>query len=294
MSEVDITELGNLPEQVDVDPETLAEATEQGWVPQEQWAGKPEEWTDAETFVRRGREINPILRKALKKERERTAALETELRQTGATVAELREYLAKVEERATKNALNQLKAARRDALTAGDHAAAEQLEEQMDELKESASAVPKAAAVPQAQQLHPQVAAWMAQNPWYSDDNGDMQEYANGVAMTMMAKKNAAGERFEPNDILPAVTAKVRKMFPKHFASTEEAPAAMFESGGSASGSTRAATGPRGGNAFDKLPKDAQSQFQRFFDAGYYIDVKTKKPLDVKSAQKEYLKEYGL
>src|SRR5574337_2116397 len=99
----------------EVAPEILSEAMEQGWVPQDKWTGRPEEWSDAETFVRRGREINPILRKALKKERERTAALEAELRATGATVAELRDYLSKVEERATKNAIAQLKRARTEA-----------------------------------------------------------------------------------------------------------------------------------------------------------------------------------
>jgi DNA-binding transcriptional MerR regulator len=289
---VDITELGQEPAAPDVAPEILAEAQEQGWVPFEQWVHKPEEWCDAETFVRRGREINPLLRKALKEERKKTAALEAELRNTGATVAELREYLAKVEERATKNALAQLKAQRREALSQGDQVAADDIEQQMDELKSSASAVPKAPPAPQPQQIHPEVAAWMGDNPWYSDDNPEMQEYANGVAMSLMARRNAAGQQFTPKDILPEVTAKVRKMFPKHFSRGEEAPAAMFESGGSASGSARSASSPRGASAFDKLPAEARAQFKRFYDAGYYVDLKTRKPLDVKAAQAEYLKEY--
>jgi hypothetical protein len=271
-----------------IDPAVLAEAAEQGWVPQDQWKGKAEEWSDAETFVRRGREINPILRKALKKERERTAALETELRATGATVAELREYLAKVEERATANALASLKRARTAALEAGDHAAAAEAEEQMDQLKDSPSAVPKAKTAT-TQTIHPQVQSWMDDNPWYNDDE-DMKAYADGIAQRLMQAR--AGTTFEPKDILPTVTDKVKKMFPAKFQG-DAPPSAMFEGGGGGgTGGTRSGLPTGGKSAFDKLPAEARSQFKRFYEAGYYIDLKTKKPLDLKAAQAEYLKEY--
>jgi len=285
----DIIEEGG--EESGLDPSILAEAQEQGWVPQDQWKGKPEEWSDAETFVRRGREINPILRKALKKERERTAALEAELRNTGATVAELREYLAKVEERATANALASLKKAKRDAIAAGDHESAAEYDEQMDQLKNSASAVPKVKAPPQGpQQMHPEVRAWMDANPWYTDGNEEMVDYANGVAAKLMQAR--AGTNFTPNDILPEVTRKVKKMFPKAFGG-DEAPAQMFEaSGGSSSSSAGGSRTPVGKSAFDKLPAEAKAQFKRFYAAGYYVDLKTRKPLDEKAAQAEYLKEY--
>ncbi len=39
------------------------EAHNLGWVPLDQWRGDPEKWTDADTFVKRGKEIMPILRK---------------------------------------------------------------------------------------------------------------------------------------------------------------------------------------------------------------------------------------
>lgn len=284
-------EEGGTPE---VPAEILAEAQEQGWVPQDKWTGRPEEWSDAETFVRRGREINPILRKALKKERERTAALEAELRSTGSTVAELREYLAKVEERATANALAQLKRQRTQALSEGDHAAAADLDEQIDELKEAKSAVPAAKAAPAnaAPNLanHPEVVAWMAQNRWYSEDNEDLVAFANGTAVNVANRLRAQGQPFTPATVLEQVTERVKKAFPQYF---NPGSGAMFESGGSPSGSTRSASvPPRKGAGFATLPKSAQSQFQRFYDAGYYVNVKTGKPLDLAAAQEEYFKEY--
>lgn len=291
MSEV-MEGMDETPEQgEEVAPEILAEAREQGWVPREQWTGKDEEWSDAETFVRRGREINPILRKALKKERERTATLEAELRATGATVAELREYLQKVEERATKNALAQLKKARADALAAGDHGTAQEYEDQMDELKESKSAIPEAKKAPQQQTIHPEISAWMERNPWYAPENQEMVDYANSVAARLMQNKQAQGQTFTPGDILPDVTERVRKMFPSYFG-RGEAPT-MFEGGGSPSGSARAATSSgRSSNGFAKLPAEARAQFQRFYEAGYYVDFKSGKKLSEAEAQKEYLKEY--
>lgn len=290
----DINDLGEGGETPEIAPEILAEAQEQGWVPQDKWTGRPEEWSDAETFVRRGREINPILRKALKKERERTAALEAELRSTGATVAELREYLAKVEERATKNALAQLKRQRTEALTNGDHEAAAAYEEQMDELRDSKSAVPAAKPAPQQDiRQHPEVVAWMARNPWYSEENEDLVVYANGAAQAIAQKMQQAGQPFTPNAVLVQVEEKVKKAFPHFFNKGAEPPPAMFEGGGSPSGSARRASAPTGKNAgFSTLPKSAQAQFQRFFDAGYYVDVKTGKKMDLAAAQAEYFKEY--
>jgi hypothetical protein len=96
---------------------------------------------------------------------------------------------------------------------------------------------------------------------------------------------------WSPKDILPEVTSKVKRMFPKHFSQGEEAPAQMFESGGSSSGSTRPAAGGKK-SGFDTLPKDAQAQFKRFYEAGYYVDLKTNKKLDLAAAKAEYLKEY--
>lgn len=279
----------DLPE---VDPTILVEAAEQGWVPQDKWMGKPEEWSDAETFVRRGREINPILRKALKKERERTAALEDELRAQGATVTELREYLSKVEERATKNALASLKKAQRDALEAGDHATAAEYGDQIDELKDAPSAVPKATAAPAPQaQIHPEVRDWMARNTWFNDDNPEMVEYANGATIALMQQKQHAGIAFTPGSLLDEVTVKVRKMFSRQLGG-DSPPPSMFESGGSSSGSASPARGTKKASGFDTLPKTVQQQFKRFYDSGYYVDIKSGKKLSLSDAQAEYFKEY--
>ena len=61
------------------------EARAQGWVPQEEFRGRENDWVDAETFVKRGREILPIVRKnneKLLKELKEARAIAEEARST--------------------------------------------------------------------------------------------------------------------------------------------------------------------------------------------------------------------
>ena len=47
----------------EVNEATAKEARMFGWVPREEFRGSDDEWVDADVFVKRGKEINPILRK---------------------------------------------------------------------------------------------------------------------------------------------------------------------------------------------------------------------------------------
>ena len=46
-----------------LDPQVEKEACLFGWVPKEEFRGSESDWVDAGVFVKRGKEINPILRK---------------------------------------------------------------------------------------------------------------------------------------------------------------------------------------------------------------------------------------
>ena len=62
--------------------ESEVEASTFGWVPKEQFHGNPDEWKDADTFLKRGKEINGFLRNDLEKIKRAHAAEVAELRQT--------------------------------------------------------------------------------------------------------------------------------------------------------------------------------------------------------------------
>ena len=47
----------------EIEPKVLQEAESQGWVSKDKFRGNEQDWVDANTFVKRGREILPILRK---------------------------------------------------------------------------------------------------------------------------------------------------------------------------------------------------------------------------------------
>lgn len=265
------------------------EARSQGWFPKEQWKGRENDWVDAETFVRRGREILPIVRKALSDERRKNSDLEAKLLAQGATIAEMREYFVKIEEAATKNALASLKQQKRAALEAGDPATADAIDEQMDELKNSKSAVPtiKEPVAPTGipPEVQKKVDAWIEDNPWYNEKNPKLLKYANGVALNLKQTQ----PNMSPDKILEQVAAEVQEAFPDFFA----APAAgMFESGGSQGGASprRQAAGSKKG--FGSLPDEAKAQFERFYDMGFYIKPGTKAKMDKKDAQAEYFSKY--
>src|SRR5688572_19913798 len=161
-----------------IDPEIEREAREQGWVPADQFRGDPKDHVDPETFVRRGREINPILRKnneRLKKEIEETKRM---LKEQSSTIAEFREEFSKMKEGAYKRALADLKAERREALKEGDYEGADAIDEQIDEYKSQiAKVTEKPAPKVEAPPPNPDFEEWHAENKWYNGDDEDLNDH---------------------------------------------------------------------------------------------------------------------
>lgn len=263
------------------DQAVISEALEQGWVPQEQWHGRPDEWTDAETFVKRGREINPILRKTLKKKDKEIDDLRAELMQMKGTVQELAEHRNKIEKLAYDRAMQDLRAQRVDALQAGDGQRLNEVEEAIDQLKDAkptTKVVKKEDPVPP--QVSPAIQSWMeANSAWYNEkpENADLVDFAHGASARLINAAKAAGRNPDPEEVLAKVTEKVRAAFPQHF---KQAPP-MFDGGGSG-----APSGSGKGKNFNSLPADAKAQFERFYKAGYYPNAKKE------DAQAQYFADY--
>ena len=112
----------------EVDEETLAEAKRQGWVPKEEFTGPEDKWTDAENFVKRGKEINAILRKD-------NEFLKREVAEMKSTMMEFKKYHEETAKREYEKALNDLRQAKKEAIEAGDGERVLQVEDRMDELK---------------------------------------------------------------------------------------------------------------------------------------------------------------
>lgn len=265
--------------------EVLDEAFAQGWVPKEQWTGKEDEWTDAETFVRRGREINPILRKTLKRKDAEIDALRRELNEMKGTVTELAEHRNKIEKLAYERALKDLKAQKKAAMVDQDFERVAEVDEAIDQLRDAKpDDKPKVKDDKKdAPNVDPRITSWMERNPWYNDrpENADLVAYANGISNQLVQAALASGTQPDPDVILPQVAIRVKKVFPDYF---KGGAPAMFDTSGEGGGEP---TGkPSGKKGFSSLPSDAKAQFERFYKSGYYPNMKKEE------AQAQYFSDY--
>lgn len=176
-----------------------------GWVPQEEFRGNPERWDDAETFLKRGEEIMPILKANNRRLHNDLEGLKSKLTEAEKTIAAAQESitaLREVQNETTKQAVRQtktdLKAKIRVAREANDFDMLEELEEQLDNVKEverqvaaapAPAAKAPAAPAPAQPQVDPEYVAWAQDNPW-------VETAPRRVKMLMLAE--AADLREDP------------------------------------------------------------------------------------------------
>ena len=111
-----------------------------GWVPKEEFRGSDTDWVDAEVFVKRGKEINPILRKnnelLLKKLDEKGKEIDS----IKASVEEFKKFQKESFERKSAEyeiQIATLKTKKREAIAAGDGNLVVDLDDQIDDLKDA-------------------------------------------------------------------------------------------------------------------------------------------------------------
>jgi hypothetical protein len=94
------------------------QARELGWSPKEEFKGDPERWIDAETFVKRGEELMPILKANNRKLLGEVMSLKEAVKASQDSISALKEFNSKInirEAKETKKVLvEQLKEARSD------------------------------------------------------------------------------------------------------------------------------------------------------------------------------------
>jgi hypothetical protein len=152
------------------------EARQFGWVPLEEFRGDESSWADAESFVKRGKEINPILRKnneRLLRELESTKKQMTEFKEAADEFKKFQRdsYERKAADLQTE--LTRLKEQKKDAIRSGDGDLAVDLEEQIDSVKELHAEEKRKAVEPEKQaapETSPEVDEWLSGNEWYSKD----------------------------------------------------------------------------------------------------------------------------
>ena len=243
----------------EIDEETLAEAKRQGWVPQSDYNGPEDRWVDADTFVKKGKEINALLRKD-------NEFLKREVSEMKTTMMEFKKFHADTEKRAYDRAMLDLRDQKKEAINTGDGDKVLQIDDAIDELKQ-ARAIEKVEVRP-SNQPDPTFVQWNEDNPWFGKDT-ELTEEANLIGEVIKRKQpTLIGEAF-----LDEVTKRVKKAYPEKFTNTNRARPSPVE------GTTAPKSNQKGGKGYNDLPPEAKQACQKFEKQGLIT-------------REAYLKEY--
>lgn len=174
------------------------EVMEQGWLPKDKFveAGHSEdEWTTAREFKKHGELMSRI------------EAQGKELRATRSSLNALKGHYERVKETEFKNALDTLKAQKKQALEDGDADAVIAVDEKIADVRDVQKA--QAAAAPE---VNPAFTEWVSANSWYST-NQEMQTFADSIGRSYAVSNPGIA----PTEVLSYVSNKVKQAFPEKF-----------------------------------------------------------------------------
>lgn len=244
------------------------EAAQFGWVPKEDFKGNPDEWRDADTFLKRGQEINGFLRKDLEKIKGKNLTLESELAEIKSTMEEFRKYHNETEARAYQRALADLKKQKVEAIEQGDGQRVIEIDDTIEQIKE-AQATPKTPPK-QTASYDKDYFDWAKQNTWYVTDP-ELKAIAELIGQEVSARNpEKKGKAF-----LDEVTALVKESAPEKFQNPARSMGTVDSSSDGRSPSTRKKKG------YNDLPAEAKAACDKF--------VKQKL-----MTQEDYVKEFFL
>jgi len=173
-----------------IESDVQHEAESQGWVPKERYRGNEADWVDAETFVKRGREILPILRKNNENLVKDLNATKEQLKDFREAAEEFKKFQRESYERKAseyERRIQDIKESRAQAINDGDgqkvNALDDALDEAKEDLKEAKQAVKDVISVPEqpaSAAVDPNLQSWLDKNAWFGEDRR-MTSIANGL-----------------------------------------------------------------------------------------------------------------
>ena len=265
-----------------LDPQVEKEARLFGWVPKEEFRGSESDWVDADVFVKRGKEINPILRKNNELLMKKLDEKAKEIDSIKASVEEFKKFQKESFERKSAEyevQIAQLKTQKREAIAAGDGDKVVDIDDQIDSLKEAqkeakkeAEKKPEPAPKTEAQASvpdDPDLQSWLGRNQWFGQDI-EMTDVANGLGASVRKQfPHLTGRAF-----LDKLDEKIVEYFPQKVLGNK-AKGSAVDSTGNVRGGTSS-----GKKSYENLPQDAKEACDRFIANGW-----------IKSKQ-EYVESY--
>lgn len=191
---------------------TERQARDSGWVPKEDFNGEEHKWVDAGEFLRRGELFGKI------------ESQNKELKAIRETLAEFKNHHSKVQEKAYKQAIADLKAKKKEALIDGDADLVIEVDEQLADVRTQQQTIERQSKEPVPQEEHPEFVAFKNKNPWYST-TPSMRNWADGRGVEL------AQEGRSPSEVLRTVEQEARKRFPERFENPNRSKAGSVEQG---------------------------------------------------------------
>ena len=248
-------------------PEIRQEAESQGWVPKEKFRGNETDWVDADVFVKRGREILPILRKNNENLIKDLQSTKEQLKEFREAAEEFKRFQKDAYERKAQDyelRIQAIKESRAQAISDGDgqkvNALDDALDQAKDELKDAKQAVKDAdktpiSAAPVSQEVDPGLQQWLDKNTWFGQDKR-MTGIVNGIGESLRLEfPLLKGQAF-----LNKLDEVLAEEFPGKFGAEKKSPSSRVESG-----SGRASRGSSSNaQTYDNLPAEAKAACDRF------------------------------
>jgi hypothetical protein len=248
----------------EIAPEIRQEAESQGWVPKERFRGNESDWVDADTFVKRGREILPILRKNNENLIKDLNATKEQLKEFRQAAEEFKQFQREAYERKANDyeqRIREIKESRAQAISDGDGQKVNALDDALDlakeEFKEAKQAVKDADVVktpePTQTEIDPGLQVWLDRNTWFGEDKR-MTAVVNGIGESLRLEfPLLKGQPF-----LDKLDEVLAEEFPNKFGK-KQSPSSRVESG-----SGRQSRGGSNAQSYDNLPSEAKAACDRF------------------------------
>ena len=244
--------------------EVQHEAESQGWVPKERFRGNESDWVDADTFVKRGREILPILRKNNENLIKDLQATKDQLKEFREAAEDFKKFQRESYERKAQeyeSQIQEIKESRAQAISDGDGQKVNALDDALDQAKENFKEAKQSVKdvvsakdpEPTPEAIDPGLQAWLDRNTWFGQDKR-LTGMVNGIGESLRLEfPLLKGQAF-----LDKLDEVLAEEFPNKFGK-KQSPSSRVESGSGRQSRS-------GGNAqsYDNLPSEAKSACDRF------------------------------
>lgn len=245
-----------------------------GWVDKDEFRGDESIWTDAETFVKRGKEINPILRENNRRLLSELDKTKKEIEEVKRVAEEFKIFQKEAYDRKLekyKEEINYLKEAKKSALQEGDHDRVVELDDQISdtkaELKLAQDSPPaKIETKKETEALDPELQLWLDRNPWFGKDQ-EISQRTNTIG-ALLAQRNPG---LKGKEFLDKLDEALAEEFPNVFKSTKKRDKPNpVESGGTTSGIRNKSNK----KTFENLPDEAKAACNRMVKQGLLTQEK--------------------